>query len=471
MFALNSYDPMILNQNQFTNQQQPYHYQQQNYYNNNYYHSHHSNSQSYDFNSYNNINNNVYDNNNNNNNNNLNYNFINNNNNNNNNSTTTTTTNNNNNNNINSNNNVPQPNGGVSLVLDYDIDQMVKFLSWVSFGLLKRNSNPSLNFQKSLNSVLSATRLPKSTLLLAINYLSNKMDNDLLNNNNNNNNNLLIIKNEDDIFKILITSLILSNKFNDDKTFRNKSWSDATNLPLLEINKLERIWLMDCNYELFKTNSFSMVESCWNTWCMKNIQSINNNNNNNNSIDYSNNQIDNFYIPLTPISTAPSSPNLISNSNSNYNNNNNININNFVPNQIFENPFQSNSLNLNNNQSIISPSIDFQYMNDYYNIYNKSKIMKSYNFDDLSYYNNNNNNNINNNIDDNNYTQTINYNDLIDQSYNYNFGYGFNNNNHNHNHNYNNQINNNNNNNNYNIYSNPSFMDYNNYNYCAASAC
>lgn len=255
-------------------------------------------------------------------------------------------------------NNIPQPNGGVSLVLDYDLDQMVKFLSWVTFGLVKKNSSPSLGFQKSLESVLSATRLPKSTLLLAVNYLSNKID-------DSNGNIPYEYYKEDDIYKVLIVALILSNKFNDDKTFRNKSWSDATNLPLVEINKSERDWLNDCNYELFKTTSYSMVESCWNTWCLKNIQSF---------------EADNLVTPpsttaaaiganapLTPVSTAPSSP--LPGNSCYYNDH-------FISNQIFENPFQqinntnnSNYSSLLNNKSIVSPAADFHYMNDYYNYY------------------------------------------------------------------------------------------------------
>ncbi|GAV28743.1 hypothetical protein PMKS-002218 [Pichia membranifaciens] len=344
--------------------------------------------------------------------------------------------NNNNNNNNDANN---QPNGGVASVLDYDLDQMVKFLSWVAFGLVKKSMSPSLAFQKSISSVLSATRLPKSTLLLAINYLSNKMDDDL------SSSSAYIHCNEDEIFKILITALILSNKFNDDKTFRNKSWSDATNLPLLEINKLERSWLMDCNYELFKTNSFSMVESCWSTWCIKNIQSIDNNtsnvnvnNNNNNIVPQHYNHPSNFIAPLTPISTSPSSP--INPSCCYYDNNT-------IPNQIFENPFQNVSHPeniINNNQHhqlhssmAISPANDFPYMsNDYLemplntttnNYYNNGNHLQTINPHHLEYEND----------------QVINYD--MNNSYNYGLDYI------------------------YNGYSN--YGCFNGYNYCAATAC
>lgn len=244
-----------------------------------------------------------------------------------------------------------QPNGGVSLVLDYDLDQMVNFLSWVTFGLLKKNSNPSLSFIKSLNSVLSATRLPKSTLLLSINYLSNRIDSGFSINHDNSTNNINNNNNADDeIFKSLIISLILANKFNDDKTFKNKSWSDATNLSLFEINKLEREWLFDFDYELSNTDSYLMVENCWNTWTSKNIHSLESSTSNDNLSDLNHR-----------CSSIHSSPIVSSNSFSTDDN--------FIPNQIFENPFQNN-LNHNNynqfNNVMSSPIADSCYMNDYY---------------------------------------------------------------------------------------------------------
>lgn len=276
------------------------------------------------------------------------------------------------------NNNDSQPNGGVASVLDYDLDQMVKFLSWVTFGLVKKSMNPSLNFQKSINSVLAATRLPKSTLLLAINYLSNKMDDDYTFSYN---------YNEDEIFKILITALILANKFNDDKTFRNKSWSDATSLPLLEINKLERFWLMDCNYELFKTNSFAMVESCWNTWCIKNIQSLDANQN---YLDLdllssnTNAATPIIQTPLTPISIQTDASSPLNPSSCCYYDNN------IIPNQIFENPFQNLGAPVSAPVAVplpplISPINDVHYLNDYYDHVNNNSIPQT------GYYNNTNN--------------------------------------------------------------------------------
>ncbi|TID18171.1 hypothetical protein CANINC_003912 [Pichia inconspicua] len=248
-----------------------------------------------------------------------------------------------------------QPNGGVSEVLDYDIDQMLKFISWLTFGLLKKCSTPSQIFQNNLHSVLSATRLPKSTLLLAINYLSIKMDTQI---------EPYIVENENDIFKIIVILLILSNKFNDDKTFKNKSWSDATNLPLAEINQLERNWLKDCDYKLFITNDYEIVENCWNTWCIKNIHSFD-------SFQLSTPQIlDDDFQYITPISSVPSTPIM-----------NSCQFAPLLQNQYFENTNNSTYQNQHQPQfQPISPINDNFYSNDY-------TINPSF-YNNFDYYNN-----------------------------------------------------------------------------------
>ncbi|GMM27357.1 Clg1 protein [Martiniozyma asiatica (nom. inval.)] len=150
-------------------------------------------------------------------------------------------------------------NGGVSGVLDYEMKQMVKFVSWVSFSLLKLQLDPSVHFEQIVSSVLTATRLPKSTILLGLHYLSSRTESDYS----------LSVKDEGEVFKYLIVSLLLGNKFNDDNTFRNKSWSEATGLKLELLNNMEREWLAYCGWNLHEDSCYSVVESCWNTWCQR----------------------------------------------------------------------------------------------------------------------------------------------------------------------------------------------------------
>ncbi|GME78228.1 unnamed protein product [[Candida] boidinii] len=58
--------------------------------------------------------------------------------------------------------------GGVTAVLEYDIEQMTKFVCWLCYGLMKRTDNPTSVFHSTVKQVLSATRLPKSTIILSL---------------------------------------------------------------------------------------------------------------------------------------------------------------------------------------------------------------------------------------------------------------------------------------------------------------
>lgn len=149
--------------------------------------------------------------------------------------------------------------GVVAQNLDYDIHIMSNFCSWVVFSLFKcTNPNSSPHFQSLLQSVLAATRLPKSTILLGIHYVSMKIDNEAQ-----------ACHVESQIFETLIIGLLLANKFNDDNTFKNKSWAEATGLNLAKINSLERDWLRTCLWKLHDDTQYSLVESCWKTWCLR----------------------------------------------------------------------------------------------------------------------------------------------------------------------------------------------------------
>lgn len=152
-------------------------------------------------------------------------------------------------------------NGGINLVLEYDLNSMSTFISWCTFGMLKQHKNPSKEFEKLVLSVLFATRLPKSTIIIALEYMnqrfSNKSFDDLI---------------ELEIFVKLTIALILANKFNDDNTFTNRSWCGATGLKIELINKEERTWLQECNWQLnvinFKSN-IQTLEECWVAWLDK----------------------------------------------------------------------------------------------------------------------------------------------------------------------------------------------------------
>ncbi|CCF59015.1 hypothetical protein KAFR_0F04200 [Kazachstania africana CBS 2517] len=147
----------------------------------------------------------------------------------------------------------PQPmvqdnvNGGVSLDLNYDIDTMSAFIVhnvYVGFGIHSQNKDSYDLFLKGIKSVLNATRLPVSTIYYSLNYLSRYLTQNIMKNSN---------PGINVIYQNTIIAFILGNKFNDDKTFTNKSWSQATGMDLKLINEMERNWLSSFNYELNST--------------------------------------------------------------------------------------------------------------------------------------------------------------------------------------------------------------------------
>jgi hypothetical protein len=59
--------------------------------------------------------------------------------------------------------------------------------------------------------------------------------------------------------RIVVLGMLLANKWLDDNTFTNRSWSDVTHIPIGDIAKLEAIALNDLHYSLY------ISPSCWAT--------------------------------------------------------------------------------------------------------------------------------------------------------------------------------------------------------------
>ncbi|CCH44792.1 PHO85 cyclin CLG1 [Wickerhamomyces ciferrii] len=135
--------------------------------------------------------------------------------------------------------------GGVSSVLDYDLNIMSKFTTYLAFRLFGRSDTKNEKFASSIKSVLSATRLPLSSLILANYYLVQKYEVDSYSFQQNS---------DEKIYQIVILALVMSNKANDDNTFTNKSWSDATGLNVKLINFLEVQWLDLIDWKLHDTD-------------------------------------------------------------------------------------------------------------------------------------------------------------------------------------------------------------------------
>ncbi|CCE62982.1 hypothetical protein TPHA_0D03470 [Tetrapisispora phaffii CBS 4417] len=148
-------------------------------------------------------------------------------------------------------------NGGVNPVLDYDLEVMTDYI--VEFSILafdakdkfkensKDNNQDSILtlFNKGVGSVLNATRLPSVTIFQGLHFLSKYLSR-LPNRHASIGGNSINI-----IYQHTMIGLILANKFNDDKTFTNKSWSEATGMQLTIINEYERDWLKVFDWKLF----------------------------------------------------------------------------------------------------------------------------------------------------------------------------------------------------------------------------
>lgn len=142
-------------------------------------------------------------------------------------------------------------NGGVNQLLDYDLDMMSDFVvknAYISFGCdLNANSTQSMDlFIKGVTSVLNATRLPSATIFLALDLLT-KYINRLPNGVQTIGGNSVNV-----IYQNSMVALVIANKFNDDKTFTNKSWTQATGMSLSSINEYEKEWLKSFEWRLFE---------------------------------------------------------------------------------------------------------------------------------------------------------------------------------------------------------------------------
>jgi hypothetical protein len=160
-----------------------------------------------------------------------------------------------------------KPIGGVSAHLDYEMDEMTDFVGAMAQQLvLGQLTHDKLlpSYRKFVYQILSSTRLPSSTILLGLVYLRERTT-------------LPPVAGsalrQDNVYRILTISLLLASKFLDDNTFQNKSWSEVTNIPVQELNALEKEWLRDIKWNLHidpeGTKGFSQYKNMWEAWVKK----------------------------------------------------------------------------------------------------------------------------------------------------------------------------------------------------------
>lgn len=154
-----------------------------------------------------------------------------------------------------------QVTGGINTVLEYEPQNMAAFLCWCAFGMLNQNRSPSKAFENDMVSILYATRLPKSSIIIALEYLNQRFANANVG-----------YMSELELFIKIVVALVLANKFNDDNTFTNRSWCGATGLVIELLNAEEATWLKEVNWQLNVVNlqvNIKTLEECWTTWMAK----------------------------------------------------------------------------------------------------------------------------------------------------------------------------------------------------------
>lgn len=151
--------------------------------------------------------------------------------------------------------------GGVSSSLDYEFSEMADFLSSMAHGIMvtaqhKWDSSNLASLKQFLVQVLTATRLPRSTIILALVYISKRW----------------AIMGQacpasDQVYKMVVVGLVLANKFHDDNTFTNSSWFKATHIPVAEITTFESQWLRDIKWSLHldgpDAQAWYKWDECW----------------------------------------------------------------------------------------------------------------------------------------------------------------------------------------------------------------
>lgn len=176
--------------------------------------------------------------------------------------------------------------GGVAAHLDYEMDQMAEFVAEMAQGMydlyesricladidILRSVNPKASvvpaFRKYVLSVLSSTRLPSSTILLALHYLAARMS--MLSSHSR------YPTGRTQVYHMLTIALLLGSKFLDDNTFQNRSWSEVSNISVNELNTLELEWLVAIGWDLHVDHEdpqgFALWRNHWQRWQAKRVE-------------------------------------------------------------------------------------------------------------------------------------------------------------------------------------------------------
>jgi hypothetical protein len=145
--------------------------------------------------------------------------------------------------------------GGVCAVLDYEVDAMAEYVAEMATRVVTPDSTVTSPFRKFVSQILTSTRLPRTTILLGMNYLAKRMN---------------ALKSqgaykatEGQVWRYLTVSLLLGSKFLDDNTFQNRSWSEVSGIAVAELNALEFEWVQAMGWRLYVNLDLSKDYQAW----------------------------------------------------------------------------------------------------------------------------------------------------------------------------------------------------------------
>ncbi|KAK3306808.1 uncharacterized protein B0T15DRAFT_154294 [Chaetomium strumarium] len=145
--------------------------------------------------------------------------------------------------------------GGVCAVLDYEVELMADYVSEMATRVVMPHRQVNPAFRKFVSQILTSTRLPSTTILLAMNYLAKRIN--MMHAAGQTNHT------EGQIWRMLTIALLLGSKFLDDNTFQNKSWSEVSGIPVQELNTLEYEWLGAIRWCLYVNLDASKDYQAW----------------------------------------------------------------------------------------------------------------------------------------------------------------------------------------------------------------
>ncbi|VDB86537.1 unnamed protein product [Peniophora sp. CBMAI 1063] len=100
--------------------------------------------------------------------------------------------------------------------------------------------NVSSIFTNFMHKLLQTTQLSQSVIVLSLHYIYRLKAR-----------NCTTVPSPGSEFRVAVAGLMMANKFVDDNTYTNKTWSEVSGIDLAEINKMEREILAGIDYELY----------------------------------------------------------------------------------------------------------------------------------------------------------------------------------------------------------------------------